>query len=38
MEYIINLMDTYKEYFKYTVKNKLIFKEITRKAIIELKK
>lgn len=27
-----------KEYFKYTVKNKLIFKEITRKAIIELKK
>ena len=27
-----------KEYFKYTVKNKLIFKEITRKDIMELKK
>lgn len=27
-----------KEYFKYTIKNKLIFKEITRKNIMELKK
>lgn len=27
-----------KQYFKYVVKNKLIFKEITRKDIMELKK
>lgn len=27
-----------KEYFKHTVKNKLIFKEIIRKDIMELKK
>lgn len=27
-----------KEYFKYIIKNKLIFKGITRKAIMELKK